>query len=307
MKRHVLILTLLLISMVCGVSILLCAAEGILTVPIGSPISYRSIDGNIGLEYNDAEFIDVELIAEDGSIFPAILFVKHDVEYLYIGMQTSIGLPLGDLEAFIAFDSNGNGLLFDRGDDIADLLVEMSQGRPVTQDVDFLYPTAFEFHFDTDFGGFDDVVAAATLQDGVFTAEFKRPLDSGDLLGNDPCLNLDDEILIGIGFYGVGPEIEARWDGWISISSQFAGMCWWDGGVQNVPPAVNRTAPKGAERIKVTNLGTGDLKIYRNNKLVHTINRTGGHINMAVKPGDKVTIDSDSESRAAWRWGAKSR
>lgn len=181
--------------------------------PFGSLIDDQSLDGMIGPEWFDAIFVfeGIELVTDDSlNRFPATVYLKHDGEFMHIAMVVEIGMDLEVLEAFVVFDTNGNGILFDRGDDLANLVLEESNGEPVWSGVDFLYITDLEFAPDPDFGGTEDVIAAATFIDGFLTAEFKRPLDSGDRFGNDPELAPGDEMLISIGFYGIGSELEAR-------------------------------------------------------------------------------------------------
>lgn len=183
------------------------AAALFVVIPLGYPIADEDLDGFIGPEWADSIFSEIELATDDGQLrFPATLYLKHDGTFQYLGIRVEPDRPLTDIEVFVATDVSGNGGLYDTGDDLVALWVKGSNGKLVSQGIDFAYGANWQFAPDTDFGGTEDAKAAAKFTDGVLSAEFCRPLDSGDRLGNDPRFEPGDEVEIGIGVAAAGSK-----------------------------------------------------------------------------------------------------
>lgn len=196
------------------------AARLFVVIPFGYPIADEDLDGSIGVEWSGSIFSEIEMATDDGLLrFPATLYMKHDGTFLYIGVRLQTDMPLTDIEVFVATDVSGNGELYDMGDNLDDLWVAESDGELVSHGIDRAYGRDRQFAPDTDFGGTEDAKAAAKFTDGVLSAEFCRPLDSGDRLGNDPRFELGDEVEIGIGVAAAGSK---RFDVTCRITAKMA-------------------------------------------------------------------------------------
>lgn len=183
------------------------AANLLIVVTAGASISNEYLDGFIGLEWADSLFLEIELVTEDGRLrFPGALYLKHDGTQIYMGIRIEPEVPVADIEVFVATDVNNSKVLYDRGDDLLDLWVAASEGKLISDGIDFAYAADFSFVPDGEVGGMEDAKAAATFSNGMLSVEFVRPLASGDRLGNDPQLKPGDEVLMSIGFTAAGSK-----------------------------------------------------------------------------------------------------
>ncbi len=142
--------------------------------PLGTAIRDRELNGAIGYEWIDANNQEIKI-----GRFEAILFVKHDGENLYFGLQIPTGERFDSLELYAAFDANRNGSFFDLGDDI--LIIHLEEGDFVkSEEVDYFYPETYQFALDKDFGGTNNAMGAVSVGDEgaqtVYTAELKKSL-----------------------------------------------------------------------------------------------------------------------------------
>ena len=208
--------TLVLFPVLAGVwSVEAQVSENVIEIPVVSSTADVRLDGELGYDVLNASFTPLFFPGEECLGFRGGLFAKRTDTVLYVALYVELDRDLQDLEAFVAFDTSGDSQLFNRGDDISIVQVDLSQGVPMRDGIDFAYEGTYYFVQDTTLGGSDDAVAAATLTDRILVAEFLRPLDSGDERGMDGDLSTDEPVLISVGFTGSGSWIETRWDGWV--------------------------------------------------------------------------------------------
>jgi len=142
--------------------------------PLGTAIRDGELNGAIGYEWIDAKSKEIEI-----GRFDAILFLKHDGENLYFGLQIPTGEKFDSLELYAAFDANRNRSFFDQGDDI--LIITLEEGDFVkSEEVDYFYQETYQFALDKDFGGTDNAAGAVRVCSDeartVYTAELKKSL-----------------------------------------------------------------------------------------------------------------------------------
>ena len=184
-------------------------SENIVEIPVVSSTDDVQLNGELGYEILNASFTRLSFSGEECIGFHGGLFTKRTDRVLYVALVVELDRDLRDVEAFVAFDTSGDGQLYNRGDDICIVQVDASQGIAVRDGVDYAYEALYHFVQDITIGGTDDVIAAAKLTDRALVAEFMRPLNSGDQRGMDGDLSTGEPILFGVGLTGTGSAIEA--------------------------------------------------------------------------------------------------
>jgi hypothetical protein len=142
--------------------------------PLSTAIRDGELNGAIGYEWIDANSQGVKI-----GRFDAILFLKHDGENLYFGLQIPTGERFDSLELYAAFDANRNGSFFDRGDDI--VVITLEEGDLVrSEEVDYFYQETYQFALDKESGGRDNAIALVAARgegrETVYTAELRKSL-----------------------------------------------------------------------------------------------------------------------------------
>jgi len=231
----------LVVILGCAWSLGAKVSENLVRIPVVSSTDDVWLNGELGYEVLNASFTPLFFPGEECSGFRGGLFTKRTDRVLYVALYVELDRDLRNVEAFVAFDTSGDGQLYTRGDDICIVQVDASQGVSLREGVDYAYRGLYSFVQDTTLGGTDDVIAAATLSDRVLVAEFMRPLDSGDRLGMDGDLSSGEPILLGVGFTGTGSAIEAVWEGWVEWTDEEfdirqAGMGFDDVTIDAPPP-----------------------------------------------------------------------
>lgn len=144
-----------------------------LEVVHGTPVDFADLDGVIGPEWNDADQQQMTL-----GKYKATILLKHDGEFVYIGMVIETGefFPYG-FEAYVVFD-NGDRVNFSEGDDIISAYAEDG----VFYEADFYYLGLYEFYFDPDVGGQNNAYGAGAYnaQEKSYVFEFAKELASDD-------------------------------------------------------------------------------------------------------------------------------
>ena len=166
-------------------------AQGRYLIPYGTPIPDEKLDGFIDEEeeWADANRIAVTLVEEEsGRSYTAQLRIKHNGEYLYVGIDT----PMRPAVAFwflFYLDKNGNGSVFDPGDDVLRVPSKRFHKIPESKSAEDQYVVGMQgrrprLERDTASGGERNLLGKGREQrasGGVtYTAEARHPLNSGD-------------------------------------------------------------------------------------------------------------------------------
>jgi len=176
--------------LVCSVSLKTEVGPLRVSVATGASIETRDLDGRIGPEWDDAARQPLVL----GS-YAATALLKHDDARLYLALIIDTGEKLaGTLQGFVVFD-NGDGLLYDRGDDMMMMAAEAGQ----LLEADYTYRGPYDFVTDRSLSGQVNAHGAGRYDpDGAsYVFEFVRNLASDGRCDVDLTHGLDVLLVVG--------------------------------------------------------------------------------------------------------------
>ncbi|MDH5771166.1 MAG: hypothetical protein OEZ25_07770, partial [Candidatus Bathyarchaeota archaeon] len=145
----------------------------------------------------------------DGLTYEGTIYLKHDCNTLWMCIQVqdddeelSDPYVMGDAVGVI-FDANGN-IKTDAGDDMAGLF-HYDQPKDMAYTAN---PPSPPVEDDT-IGGVMNVEGASKWETGLYTFELSKPLNSGDIAGNDIALSPGDEIAVKFIYIDPDETVEA--------------------------------------------------------------------------------------------------
>ena len=181
---------LLAVWLLCAVP--LGAEVGHLRAPVatGAQIEMHELDGRIGAEWDDAAQQTLVL-----GRYAATALLKHDGARLYLALIIDTGGKLaGVLEGFVVFD-NGDGLLYDRGDDM--IAVPAQAGQLL--EADYTYRGPYDFVTDRSLSGQVNAHGAGNYDpdSGSYVFEFVKDLAPDACCDVDLTHGLDVLLVVG--------------------------------------------------------------------------------------------------------------